>query len=151
MQQLRACPFCGGKAEVAFGAYDYNVYQVVCESEVCSGAAGWADTPEEAIAAWNARKEPDYPRMHPVAKVYETKIAQEVAAAIKEALKNDEREPVGPASGQTTSPFMDIVKGFCNDWASKPTVILCELCGSLSHYDPYFKRYVCSGCGHSQE
>lgn len=30
-------------------------------------------------------------------------------------------------------------------------MILCEKCGQLSFYDPYFKRYVCTGCNHSQK
>lgn len=27
---------------------------------------------------------------------------------------------------------------------------LCTKCGSLSFYDPYFKKYVCSSCSHSE-
>jgi len=30
-------------------------------------------------------------------------------------------------------------------------MILCEKCGKLSFYDPYFKQCVCNSCGHREE
>lgn len=29
-------------------------------------------------------------------------------------------------------------------------MIICEKCGSISYYDHYFQKYICSGCRHSQ-
>lgn len=55
---LKPCPFCGGKAELAYGSHDYNVWTVLCCNENCNASAGWADTPEEAAEAWNRRIEP---------------------------------------------------------------------------------------------
>lgn len=28
--------------------------------------------------------------------------------------------------------------------------IFCSKCNSISNYDPYFKKYVCSSCGHME-
>jgi ribosomal protein L37E len=28
---------------------------------------------------------------------------------------------------------------------------ICEKCGSISYYDHYFRRYICSSCRHSQQ
>ena len=53
--KLKPCPFCGGEAEVVFGACDYNVYQVCCTGANCHAMAGWSDTEEEAIEEWNRR------------------------------------------------------------------------------------------------
>jgi len=54
-KKLLRCPHCGGEAELEFGACDYNVYQVLCQNSKCNAVAGWCDTAEEAIAAWNQR------------------------------------------------------------------------------------------------
>ena len=53
--ELKPCPFCGGEAEIQFGACDYNVYQVVCTNDGCNAMNGWDDTPEQAAEAWNRR------------------------------------------------------------------------------------------------
>ena len=53
--KLKPCPFCGGKAEVEYGASGYNVYQIGCQNGECFAYAGWGDTPEEAAEAWNRR------------------------------------------------------------------------------------------------
>lgn len=53
--KLKPCPFCGGEAEIQYGACDYNVYQAVCKGQNCNAMNGWSDTPEEAAEAWNRR------------------------------------------------------------------------------------------------
>ena len=53
--ELKPRPFCGGKAEIQFGACDYNVCQVVCTNDGCNAMNGWDDTPEQAAEAWNRR------------------------------------------------------------------------------------------------
>lgn len=53
--KLKSCPFCGGEAEIQYGACDYNVYQAVCKEQNCHAMSGWSDTPEEAADAWNRR------------------------------------------------------------------------------------------------
>ena len=30
-------------------------------------------------------------------------------------------------------------------------MILCEKCGHLSFYDPYFKKYICESCNHRED
>lgn len=61
--ELKPCPFCGGKAEIQYGACDYNVYQVVChnEQDCCNAMNGWSDTPEEAAEQWNRRADTNDP------------------------------------------------------------------------------------------
>ena len=50
-ENLKRCPFCGGKAEL-FGTETNGIFYVKClECDVDSNF----DTPEEAIAAWNRR------------------------------------------------------------------------------------------------
>ena len=58
--KLKSCPFCGGEAEIQYGACDYNVYQAVCKEQNCHAMSGWSDTPEEAAEAWNKRAAGDY-------------------------------------------------------------------------------------------
>jgi hypothetical protein len=54
-ERLLSCPHCGGEAELEFGACDYNVHQVLCRNDACNAMAGWCETADEAIAAWNKR------------------------------------------------------------------------------------------------
>ena len=61
MNRIRPCPFCGASAKAEYATCDYNVWQVVCENNKCSGMCGWSDTEEEAIVAWNTRKPPANP------------------------------------------------------------------------------------------
>ena len=50
-ENLKPCPFCGGKAEL-FGTGKDGIFYVEClECDVDSNF----DTPEEAITAWNRR------------------------------------------------------------------------------------------------
>ena len=56
-ESLKPCPFCGGEAELQYGACDYNVWQVICKSQQCNGMAGWDDDPQRATDTWNKRKE----------------------------------------------------------------------------------------------
>lgn len=55
MSKLKPCPFCGGEAKAAYGRCDYNVWQVCCLNNACQAMAGWCDTKDDAIAAWNRR------------------------------------------------------------------------------------------------
>src|SRR5258708_4145071 len=56
-QELKPCPFCGGKAELVFHGGPENIE--VCCSNMNSCAIGqlgvYRDTREEAIKAWNRR------------------------------------------------------------------------------------------------
>lgn len=57
-EQLRPCPFCGGKAHVNDHIY-FEVpptYGIVC-GECGSMSRQFYDTMGEAVAAWNTRKE----------------------------------------------------------------------------------------------
>ena len=61
-EELKPCPFCGGKASVKAMEYgdDYKVWGVFCESDLESeyGHGHFLDnfaTEAEAIAAWNTR------------------------------------------------------------------------------------------------
>lgn len=55
-EELKPCPFCGGKAETVYAYYDYNSWGIHC---VDCGAYIQCDpkkdTKEEAIKAWNNR------------------------------------------------------------------------------------------------
>ena len=50
-EELKPCPFCGGKAEL-FGTEETGVFYVECLD--CNVNDNF-DTAEEAIAAWNRR------------------------------------------------------------------------------------------------
>ncbi|MDP4117694.1 MAG: Lar family restriction alleviation protein [Bacillota bacterium] len=57
MSELKACPFCGGKARIMLEEEDrlddffHNVYCTNC------GATVWAPSEKDAIAAWSRRTE----------------------------------------------------------------------------------------------
>jgi len=62
--QLKACPFCGGKAFFLIriaGSNHSSYYDVGCKNVVCflaSGAEWYFARPEEALRAWNVRSAP---------------------------------------------------------------------------------------------
>lgn len=51
MEDLKKCPFCGGKAEIV----GYKIFWVICKE--CTAETKSFDTREEAIDAWNRRVE----------------------------------------------------------------------------------------------
>ena len=57
--QLKPCPFCGGKAELSFFNIDYGTVTVGCSNEDCdiTMGKGFFDN-KEAIEHWNRRVEP---------------------------------------------------------------------------------------------
>ena len=52
--ELKPCPFCGGEAEITKW---HEGYFVECREQRCGGTIGAYKTEEEAIDAWNTRKE----------------------------------------------------------------------------------------------
>jgi hypothetical protein len=54
MAEIKACPFCGGEAELD-GKSDKKNYQVWCPLCSTIQMGEFYDTPEEAISAWNRR------------------------------------------------------------------------------------------------
>lgn len=57
MDELKPCPFCGGKAKIRSEKYwQPNVRRnVICTN--CFANTGWYKTEDEAIEAWNRRAE----------------------------------------------------------------------------------------------
>lgn len=58
MEELKPCPFCGGKASVIDHHNDDGSVSVGCADDTCLGFSGlgWLyKTEAEAIAAWNTR------------------------------------------------------------------------------------------------
>jgi len=53
MEELKKCPFCGGKAMLIRAREWYGYYSVGCSK--CGIETNLHDTPAEAIAAWNRR------------------------------------------------------------------------------------------------
>lgn len=55
-EELKPCPFCGGKAEVVWMPYiNVEGMGLVVECNHCWAETGYYATREEAIAAWNRR------------------------------------------------------------------------------------------------
>lgn len=58
MDELKPCPFCGGKARVK----DYGngeTFRVVCENYLCPAESFIYHTAQEAIDWWNRRANDD--------------------------------------------------------------------------------------------
>lgn len=56
MEDLKNCPFCGGKAITRRRSPDHimrNKYFICCSE--CKNKTGYYDSEEEAIKAWNKR------------------------------------------------------------------------------------------------
>lgn len=55
-EELKPCPFCGGKAEIIIFSAEYGTVTVGCTNEECDITMGKAFfTDEEAIQHWNRR------------------------------------------------------------------------------------------------
>ena len=52
MEELKPCPFCGGKAELSY-RYLFECFWVVCEQ--CGTESAAFGTEDGAIEAWNRR------------------------------------------------------------------------------------------------
>jgi Lar family restriction alleviation protein len=55
-EELKPCPFCGGKPRVALGEHDFDGAEVICQS--CAGSSGHFSDDKEADQAsrhWNTR------------------------------------------------------------------------------------------------
>lgn len=50
--ELKPCPFCGGKATLWQDLTADRQFHILCG---CGGRVGWFETEEEAIRAWNTR------------------------------------------------------------------------------------------------
>lgn len=60
MEELKRCPFCGGEAKSDYAINDYNRWGVFCLD--CGASVEVADykdedTKDNAIRAWNKRKD----------------------------------------------------------------------------------------------
>jgi Lar family restriction alleviation protein len=59
--ELKACPFCGGKAELIKRATPdlidniVDCYFVICTNKECECLTQYSMTPEKAVTAWNRR------------------------------------------------------------------------------------------------
>ena len=56
MEELRSCPFCGGRAareETQRGAA--LLYRISCQSAFCRVCTPWKHSPYDAVAQWNQR------------------------------------------------------------------------------------------------
>ena len=55
-EELKNCPFCGGKVKVDLNTWTSRpLYTVCCGTDDCHGNDAGYDTKSEAIAAWNRR------------------------------------------------------------------------------------------------
>ena len=54
-QELKKCPFCGGKAEVDAIEVLRGAYMRAVTCTVCTAQSGWFDTEKEAVKKWNRR------------------------------------------------------------------------------------------------
>mgnify|MGYP002868994162 CR=1 FL=1 len=59
MQELKPCPFCGGKAEVESASQKYSGYRIRCGNLDCHVPCGtfWHDSEAGAAEVWNRRAE----------------------------------------------------------------------------------------------
>ena len=64
--RLKACPFCGGNAQIHSFDMDFQdgssvtVYNIGCNTNLCYGERGtgvYYPTKEDAVEAWNTRKD----------------------------------------------------------------------------------------------
>lgn len=53
MDELKPCPFCGGKAEIIGGPSKYGLKQIRC-TKCCNCTAFWKGR-KKAIEMWNIR------------------------------------------------------------------------------------------------
>ena len=58
MEDLKPCPFCGGKTiEIEFAPVSCEYYPYYCYCSYCGGSGGRRKTIEKAVKAWNRRED----------------------------------------------------------------------------------------------
>lgn len=58
-EELKPCPFCGGKAKYLDSSNEYEDYhEVCCKDKTCTYSLTERGTKEAAYAAWNTRTAP---------------------------------------------------------------------------------------------
>ena len=57
IEELKPCPFCGGKATIAIESEGHigSYYMAYCLTSNCDCEIGWEDTAEESARKWNTR------------------------------------------------------------------------------------------------
>lgn len=84
-----------------------HTYSVVCQHAPCGWRAGYWDTAEEAIAAWNTRAPAVPPDVHPT--------ASQLHASVK-ALKSLSPQPASPWSFDMSSAPRDGTEILLGNW-----------------------------------
>ena len=54
-EELKPCPFCGGRPEITQDGFE--LWELACENLMCAYFGNDFETYEEAVSKWNNRRE----------------------------------------------------------------------------------------------
>ncbi len=116
--ELKACPFCGGKGEVFFNNAN-ELWYVCCYDEYndfdcCEINTTWYSNKEDAIKAWNTRTEPKEQDVCPVDKIRE---------AFEEWFYDDGSDLDGRMFADSTVGVPELAQGFYYGYKSQQAEI----------------------------
>lgn len=124
MSELKPCPFCGGKPEVALGQHHFNDAKITCSCGVESGL--YDDTEDKhkntlaAVKAWNTRA--PYPRVDRLVEAAKNLIKTQGGYAEYEALETAlaefEKEGRTPERKQPATELFPPKQ--CAHWRPRP-------------------------------
>lgn len=116
MDELKPCPFCGGKKYIEKQTNDYGSY-VICRK--CGSASGFFKMQKEAVEAWNSRQIEDALQKKLDESREDNAENMEYHVEERERLKKEIEELRGCVAFSERLRILELLKSCCNEFAPR--------------------------------